>query len=66
MSEQPPVGALVLTPTGRIARVTGYDSEGRADLRYQHGVCANELGTCPAALLKPYDPTPRPLHRPKP
>lgn len=35
------IGSLVVTPTGRIARVIGYDEDGRLDILYQD--CAPRL-----------------------
>ena len=48
-----PIGSLVVTPTGRIAKVTGYDTDGRLCLRYQD--CAPHLAIVdlPPNLLRP-------------
>lgn len=64
--DRPPVRSLVLTPLGRIAKILSYDDDGRARLRYQNCGKGSEGCDLMPTLLKPYDPTPRPLHRPKP
>lgn len=53
MAQRFPTGSLVVTPTGRVAKVTGHDSDGRVCLRYQD--CAPHLAVVdlPAKLLKP-------------
>ena len=53
-----PVGSLVVTPTGRIAKVESYDSDGRACLRYQD--CAPHMAIVDLfpKLLKPANEQP--------
>ena len=49
-------GEFVRTPTGRVARVIGYLTDDRLDLRYCDSVTtghANEV-SLPANLLRPY------------
>lgn len=52
----PAIGSLVITPTGRVAKIVDYDSDGRACLRYQD--CAPHLATVDLfpRLLRPYLP----------
>lgn len=50
------IGDFVVTPTGRVARVIGYLTDDRLDLRYCDSVTtghANEV-SLPANLLRPY------------
>lgn len=56
MREQrtPLVGSLVLTPTGRIAKIMSYDDSGRARLRYQHCGRGSEGCDLYPKLLRPY------------
>ena len=48
-----PIGSLVVTPLGRIAKVIGDDGDGRLCLRYQD--CAPHLAIVdlPPKLLRP-------------
>ena len=51
------IGDFVVTPTGRVARVIGYLSDDRLELRYCDSVTtghANEV-SLPANLLRPYN-----------
>lgn len=50
------IGDFVVTPTGRVARVIGYLSDDRVDLRYCDATStahANEV-SLPVNLVRPY------------
>ncbi len=57
--DPPHIGELVVTPLGKLARVMGYDGDGRCELRYQAASTEDGNGervmVWPKLLHKPRD-----------